>query len=215
MYKIFVNSKVVYLVSNPAEVNEIVSSDDHFIIQPYKQKGWERLMEIILGPANTSNIVIFHTDVHELFRIFSSSFKPVIAAGGLVLDTQQRILMIFRRGFWDLPKGKIDRGESLQECAVREVQEETGVGHLSVLHPIVFPGLKQECTYHVYFEKEKWIMKSSFWFLMESEGSQHLIPQTEEDIEEVKWVTLNAALELKPIYASIMDVLKAFSGINK
>jgi len=211
-YKIFVNSKVVYLVSNPAKVNEIVSSEEHFIIQPYKKKEWDNLLQVILGPNNSSHVVIYHDDVTELLGIFRSHFEPVIAAGGVVLNPRQQILMIFRRGFWDLPKGKIDQGESLEACAIREVKEETGITKLSLLHPIDFPGLHQECTYHVYFEKGKWLLKSSFWYLMETDLEQVLVPQVEEDIEALKWVSLEEAKQLTPIYASVRDVLYAASG---
>jgi 8-oxo-dGTP pyrophosphatase MutT (NUDIX family) len=109
--------------------------------------------------------------------------KPtIIAAGGLVTNDEGQLLMIFRRGKWDLPKGKLDEGESIEACAVREVTEETGVDN------IVLGGLLGK-TYHEYFDK--WqnadVIKETWWYSMQVKGTPALIPQTEEDIENIEW----------------------------
>lgn len=119
------------------------------------------------------------------------------------------MLMIFRRGYWDLPKGKLDLGENLEQCALREVEEETGIDGLSILRPVTFNGLSQECTFHIYREKGSWVLKSSYWFLMETSSTSEVVPQVEEDIEKVQWTEPTLLSDLSPIYASIREVLDA------
>jgi 8-oxo-dGTP pyrophosphatase MutT (NUDIX family) len=123
------------------------------------------------------------------------------AAGGLVVNEKDEVLFMFRRGKWDLPKGKLDPGETLEECALREVMEETGVVELILKKFLLV-------TRHDYEERGKWISKESHWYLMKTTSDQPLIPQTEEDITELKWVGVT---ELKTIirntYPSIVEVL--------
>lgn len=109
--------------------------------------------------------------------------KTIIAAGGLVYNEKDELLMIFRRGKWDLPKGKLDEGESIEDCAVREVMEETGL-------TAVVRGDLIGITYHQYFDKwvKEEVIKETHWYRMQAPGLQPLVPQTEEDIEIIKWV---------------------------
>lgn len=206
----------MYLVRNPAHVNEIITSDKHFIIQPYKNKDWNNLLNIILGDDNQSDVVIYHEDVNELKTIFFASFKLIDAAGGVVINPGQEVLMIFRRGNWDLPKGKLDPGETLEQCALREVEEETGIRDVAILRPVTYDGLSQEATFHVYSEKGSWILKASYWYLMETAYDGVPVPQTSEDIEIVKWVNPASLPGLSPMYASIREVLHAvFKPVNQ
>src|SRR5437870_3335010 len=105
----------------------------------------------------------------------------IVAAGGIVENEEKKILFQFRRGKWDLPKGKLDDGESLEECAVREVEEETGVKNIEL-------GELVGVTSHFYNEKEQEIEKETHWFAMKVFGEQQLVPQVEEDIFELRWV---------------------------
>jgi len=125
------------------------------------------------------------------------------AAGGLVKNGKDEILLIFRRGKWDLPKGKLDKGETLEECAVREVGEETGLKKIQLLSPLLI-------TYHTYHEGTKFILKESHWYRMKIDSEQTLVPQTIEDIQEVKWVK-EADLHqyMNNTFPSVADVLKA------
>ena len=129
--------------------------------------------------------------------------KKIIAAGGLVLNDEKELLMIFRRGKWDLPKGKLDKGERLEECAVREVEEETGLKKVSLNGPLLV-------TYHTYHEGTKYILKETHWYTMSVKGNQSMTPQTEEDILELKWVAeKDLKSYIEETYPSIADVLKA------
>jgi 8-oxo-dGTP pyrophosphatase MutT (NUDIX family) len=136
---------------------------------------------------------------------FRQLFTHVVAAGGVVSNALGQILFIYRRGCWDLPKGKLDPGETLEACAIREVQEETGLQHLSITAPL-------GSTWHVYTEKGQLILKESVWFKMTSHQANDLMPQTEEDIVEARWV---GADELPTIlagaYPSIREVMARVS----
>lgn len=131
--------------------------------------------------------------------------KPkIIAGGGLVLNANKELLMIFRLGFWDLPKGKWEEGETIEECAVREVEEETGIENV-ILGRLV--GL----TYHEYFNKytQEDVIKETHWYMMSIQDLQELIPQTSEDIQQAEWVSLkNVEEKLSLAYPAIRDIVK-------
>jgi 8-oxo-dGTP pyrophosphatase MutT (NUDIX family) len=134
----------------------------------------------------------------------------IIAAGGLVQNNEGAILMIFRRGFWDLPKGKLDAGESIPECAEREVMEETGLQTITLGSFICM-------TTHAYFDTwlQKDVVKETHWYAMKASSMlpETLIPQIEEDIEKIEWVPI---LELPPYlrqtYPTIQTVFDAFNA---
>jgi 8-oxo-dGTP pyrophosphatase MutT (NUDIX family) len=127
------------------------------------------------------------------------------AGGGLVKNDRGEILFMFRRGKWDLPKGKVDPGESLEHCALREVTEETGVGGLTLQKFLLI-------TRHSYEEKGKRLIKETHWWLMTTSGVQTLVPQTEEDITELRWVgSSDINMVLQNTYPGIIEVLKAGS----
>jgi len=116
--------------------------------------------------------------------------------------------MIFRRGKWDLPKGKLDKGEKIEDCAIREVEEETGLKDVKLNSPLVV-------TYHTYHEGTKFVLKESHWFTMRITGEQKLIPQIEEDISDIKWVDpgdVNSYLSKS--FPLISDVIEAAKQKN-
>ncbi len=128
--------------------------------------------------------------------------QKITAAGGLVTNDQQELLMIFRRGKWDLPKGKLDEGESIEACAVREVEEETGLTSLEL-------GNKIGITYHTYQENNITILKETHWFAMQAKGEQTLVPQTEEDITRIGWINRSELPEkLNNTYDNILEIIE-------
>lgn len=150
--------------------------------------------------------VFLHTDLDALRKAFYKKFTLVQAAGGLAENEKGEILMIFRRGKWDLPKGKLDKGETLSDCALREVEEETGLQRIQLLSEL-------PVTYHTYHEGSKYILKESYWYHMKVEGPQELIPQTGEGIDEVRWVSRDDAKTYYPeCYPSVIDVIDAYLG---
>lgn len=131
--------------------------------------------------------------------------KPIIiAGGGIVTNELGELLMIFRRGKWDLPKGKLDDGETIEACALREVREETGVQDLKIGDLLLV-------TQHEYFDKwvQADVIKETHWFRMFATGNPELIPQTEEDITAIEWTKISdVASRLSESYETIKAVLE-------
>ena len=130
--------------------------------------------------------------------------KTLVAGGGLVRNEQEALLMIFRRGKWDLPKGKLEKGETIEQCAVREVMEETGLQSIEL-------GKLIEISYHNYFDPflQEEVIKETHWFSMLAKGYQALIPQAAEDITQIKWV-FGPEMEtcLQNSYGNIVSVIR-------
>jgi 8-oxo-dGTP pyrophosphatase MutT (NUDIX family) len=149
--------------------------------------------------------VFYHPDLQVLKKEFFRKFTLVKAGGGLVMNTNNDVLLIYRRGKWDLPKGKLDKGETLEDCAVREVMEETGLKKLALESPLLI-------TYHTYHEGTKFVLKESHWYTMKVNEDQKLVPQTEEDIVEIKWVKPGDLKNYyKDTFPSVVDVLEKIS----
>jgi len=126
-----------------------------------------------------------------------------MAAGGLVFNEKNELLMIFRRGKWDLPKGKTEANETPEMSAIREVQEETGLQNLSIRY---FSGI----THHEYFDPyiHEQVLKETQWFVMSATINEKLIPQTEEDITAIKWADDTDLIDmLKNTYPNIRQII--------
>jgi 8-oxo-dGTP pyrophosphatase MutT (NUDIX family) len=136
--------------------------------------------------------------------------RKIIAAGGLIVNEKNELLMIFRRKKWDLPKGKQDEGESIENCAIREVKEETGL-------KAEFYGGLIGLTYHDYFDKwsQEEVTKETHWFGMKVSGPQTAVPQAEEDITEVKWIPKNELDNyLEASYPTISAIIKKWKNLK-
>ena len=134
----------------------------------------------------------------------------IIAAGGIVMNPNKEILWIFRRGFWDLPKGKLNPNETVEACAIREVMEETGISNL-VLGELILT------TTHQYHDTylDTLVEKTTFWYAMSTDKLQDGIPQTEEDIEAITWVKKEAlAPYLAKTYDTIKEVMKSYLSLK-
>jgi len=146
--------------------------------------------------------VFFHPSFPELFKAFKKKFTLITAGGGLVQNEKNEVLLIFRRGKWDLPKGKLDKGETIEACALREVQEETGLMNINLDGPLMI-------TYHTYHEGSRFILKESHWYWMKASGEEKPVPQTEEDIHEIKWVKPQDLIQYySESFPSVVEVLK-------
>lgn len=147
--------------------------------------------------------VFYHKDLEELKTSFFKRFTIVKAGGGFVQNENNEVLMMFRRGKWDLPKGKLDKKETIEDCAIRETKEETGLKHVELVSPLC-------TTYHTYHEGTKYILKETQWFRMKVSGDQKLTPQTTEQITKLEWVSKNDLEKyMKNSFPSVIDVLKA------
>jgi ADP-ribose pyrophosphatase YjhB (NUDIX family) len=141
----------------------------------------------------------------EACKVFNSLFSPVQAAGGIARNRSGAYLFIKRLGVWDLPKGKLDKNESVTHAALREVSEETGLTGLQILKSL-------PSTFHIYTDyKGKEILKETHWFEMSCNEGQTLVPQLEEDITEARWFSENELhIPIQNTYASIKELLKAY-----
>lgn len=140
----------------------------------------------------------------QAWQSFSAEKSIIEAAGGMVFNPKGELLMMLRRGQWDMPKGKLDEGETIEACALREVEEETGISSLRLCG-------KLQTTYHTYTFEGKPVLKPSHWFKMESTGTENLVPQTEEDITELRWVDKVEAAELaKSAFPSIREMIEKY-----
>jgi 8-oxo-dGTP pyrophosphatase MutT (NUDIX family) len=160
-----------------------MSCRDEILIVPS-----DRIQEVQTGGAGSS--VRLPADVFVNLNPYLPP-RRVDAGGGFVVrqtdTTEPEILMIFRRGVWDLPKGKQDANESIEACALREVREELGISALYLLAAL-------GTTIHGYPEKGRYRVKTTHWFLMRT-SEQRFTPQAEEDIERVAWMPYAEAVE--------------------
>ncbi|WP_117885263.1 NUDIX hydrolase [Aureibaculum luteum] len=127
-------------------------------------------------------VFLYNDDFNSLWQYFTSAFKIIEAGGGKVFNDKNEILFIFRNDKWDLPKGKIEKGETIEETAIREVEEETGIEKLKISDQL-------QTTYHIYKHKKKYVLKVSYWFKMTSDFKGELFPQLEEGITKVVWLS--------------------------
>lgn len=204
MYEIYINETLLKLVSEQEVIN--LRGNEHNLIARYagKTKFLLPFVDMLEKTDRFDSITIFSENVQLLIRDFESLFLIVEAAGGLVFNKKEETLLIFRRGYWDLPKGKIDQGESREMAAIREVQEETG---LSLLH--IEDYLCE--TNHVYRDKhDRRCIKRTYWYHMKT-TDEKLVPQKEEDIEQAIWVHLASFLTTQPkIYKNILKVIQSY-----
>ena len=201
-YKIYHNSIPVFLTT-PGGVAELgFKPDKTTYIAPYigKKKMLLQYLDLLDKNKNVRAVVLHYDDLEKLWADFQACFKVLEAAGGFVQNAQNELLVFHRRASWDMPKGKIDDGETPEQAAVREVQEETGLVNLEL-------GGFLGHTYHTYELKDKRILKITWWYRMKTTDTQ-LVPQTEEDIEEILWVEPKAWLATEPVvYPNIRDVI--------
>jgi ADP-ribose pyrophosphatase YjhB (NUDIX family) len=206
IYKVFVNNFFILITdSKKTENNLIVESVDlkYYVVYSVSE------LVTYLSQSNyvlTSHIVYKCEDSLKAFNLFKTSFKFIIAGGGLVKNKNNDILMIYKNKVWDLPKGKLNTGESLKNSALREVFEET---HVTGLKIISEPFL----THHIYCDPnpslDQYFLKETTWFLMKANFESNLTPQIEEGIFKVSWMP-TANLNYIQTYESVKLVLKNF-----
>src|SRR5690349_1535881 len=156
--KIYFNDKPLFLADKlDDEIEPYVHHDDAVLIDELSAPGVNSMIHEMRQASIHAGIFI-HKDFEALKHAFFKKFKIVKAAGGLVLNNHKEMLFIFRRGKWDLPKGKLDEGETIEECSVREIYEETGIT-AKIRKPLAI-------TYHTYDENGKHILKESHWYLL-------------------------------------------------
>lgn len=198
MYKVFLNDRVIEITSgknitkNHTAVRFGENCNEDEIVK------WFNAFET----SGLKEVSLIHEKPEWFFRQFQKAFTVIYAAGGVVLENNN-LLMIFRKGKWDLPKGKLDEEETPEEAAFREVEEETGIRPDSIVHQL-------NSTYHIYksaYQENpgEWIFKQTFWFQMNYSGSLAGTPQQEEGITQVKWIPKS---KLQIIFNNTFENLK-------
>ncbi len=173
MYKVFVNDKPLFLT------NEIVKETD-FQLFLLESIDIEQLI-VKMFNGKIQKAYLYYPDEKEILKKLKEKIPVQKAGGGLVYNKRGEVLFIFRNGKWDLPKGGIEKGEEIENTALREVEEETGVGKLSIDH-------KLQKTYHIFKRNGRYKLKITHWFLMHTKFDGIPTPQHDEGIEKVAWL---------------------------
>ncbi|MEQ8704105.1 MAG: NUDIX domain-containing protein [Phaeodactylibacter sp.] len=203
MYKIYINGRPLVLATLPKEGFQPSSNPENLItIYTGNPKSLLGYVDMLEKNEAFKQVTIYGNDGERLFKEFSTQFTILEAAGGLVFNTEGQGLFIYRLETWDLPKGKIDPGETPEAAAVREVQEETGLQEVKCGDLLLM-------TYHTYRHLKKGrILKPTYWYRMTTPEAQ-LTPQAEENIEKAEWKSVPDFLESNlPVYPNIRLVLK-------
>jgi ADP-ribose pyrophosphatase YjhB (NUDIX family) len=198
----------VYIEGRPLVISDAapdtVIPEGMQVVSIDSDQALESVLEKLQHPGNGGGFWLHPNGVQLLWDMFMKRFKFVQAAGGVVQDENGRLLMIKRLGKWDLPKGKVDEGEGIPEAALREVEEECGIDELKITDHLMN-------TWHTYERKGRQHLKRTDWFLMQGSSEKTLTPQTDEDIEEVGWMTWDEIDRIKnETYPSLVKVLKAW-----
>lgn len=151
-------------------------------------------------------LVIYCEQIEQSWNAFRHQFEFVQAAGGIVVDKENRVLFIYRLEKWDLPKGKVEEGENLEEGALREVNEECGLQDLTLERRLC-------TTWHTYIQQGDPILKATEWYVMRFNGDYAGKPQKEEGITDLKWLAEDKwDMVRKNTYPSVLDVLAEFNA---
>lgn len=173
MHKIFVGDKPIILSTAPKNKKGVKNYDLKKVV----------LRDVVrkLNNSSLKKAYFIHKNEKKLLKKFLKKAPNVIAGGGKVYNDKGKVLFIFRNGKWDLPKGKIEKKESIEETAIREVEEETGVTGLKITKPL-------ETTYHIFKRRGRYRIKITYWFEMKTSYDGKLHPQEKEGITKVKWL---------------------------
>jgi 8-oxo-dGTP pyrophosphatase MutT (NUDIX family) len=172
MYKVFVKD-IPIILSTKKNIGS------QYTAIPLKIVNFKKLIkQIIKGELFYINL--YHKNEEKLEKFLKKKLPVAEAAGGLVYNNKREILFIYRNSKWDLPKGGLEKGETFEEAAIREVEEETGVQDLEIRGFIAK-------TYHVFKRNDKFKLKITYWYEMYTEYRGELVPQANEDIKKAKW----------------------------
>ncbi len=201
--KIYFNDKPLFLCDEmTVEIRAYAHHDDAVLIDEYSHPAVNSMIHEMRRESVHAGI-FRHSDLRTLKKAFWKKFMLVQAGGGLVQNGNEQYLFMLRRGKWDLPKGKLDPGETLEQCAIREVGEETGLKQVQVNGPLLV-------TWHTYDESGHHILKETHWYRMTASAEEAITPQREEQITQLVWAGRTRFGELlKNTFPSIVDVLRA------
>jgi ADP-ribose pyrophosphatase YjhB (NUDIX family) len=174
MHKVFVNNKPIILTS---KVEKETNFKNYLLKTVHIGKVIKDLKDTNLESAR-----LIDSEKNKLLKNFLKLLPNVVAAGGKVYNRNNQVLFIYRNDKWDLPKGGAERKETIDQAAIREVEEETGVTGLSITKPL-------EMTYHIFKRNGRHKIKVTYWFEMKTDFQGELIPQAKEGITKAEWLT--------------------------
>ena len=205
--QIYFNNKFIELSSNDIQNSQNQAIKKSYLLNDNKLNFNKIIDEFLFDPSN-DNIKIVSSDLNSLLELFKSKFYYIEAAGGFI-EKDNEFLFIHRQGIWDLPKGKLEKGETIKNAAIRECEEECGIKQLSITKQL-------SSSFHLYKYKKGFALKQSYWFYMKSDYSKKLTPQIEEDIDEVKWFSKHEieTIIINHTYYTIRDVINEALGIR-
>lgn len=196
MYRIYINQSVLIISKYAPEPIQ-----NHQMVE-IKHCDIKQLYERSLLKTNVCAFFMVTDNIKEVFQKIKESLKTIQAAGGLVQNEKYQYLFIFRKGKWDLPKGKLELGEEIKDTAHREVEEECGIQLQEV-------GDVLGTTYHIYKENNELILKETVWYNMLATHQDNLTPQVEEDITDARWLSVDDLRLVKqntyPLIEEIID----------
>lgn len=195
MYKLFVND-LTLLITTKEEFSTIdkkfltyeIPGENHFLNLP----------KFVFGLESDTSILVDNPD--DFLQNLKKSFEVRLAGGGVVLNDRNEILVIKRNGKYDFPKGHLEKNETIEECSLREVMEETGIRGLKIIE-------KLPISYHFYLEKGNKILKETHWFKMYASVTSDLKPQIDEGIEDVFFLSISEARLKKELFWKSLQCL--------
>ena len=187
MYKVFFNQKPIILTTT---FQEQTPESPLFFLKFTNKKN----IVAALRSKKVKQLYLYHAKEEKMWALFYEIFKVIEAAGGIVRQRSSgKYLFIYRNDKWDLPKGRIEEDEAVRTAAMREVEEETGVTDLAITAAL-------PTTLHLFHRNGKYRLKKTYWYAMETDFDEALIPQEEEGIQKVEWV---AKEEVPNLYSNI------------
>lgn len=203
MITIILNEKRIFLTTDYKELIKLYEVNNAFVFFTINEAKASELVDQLMISEVMDAIVV--GDVETNLQIFKKALVLVNAGGGVVFNNKDEILFIYRHKRWDMPKGKLEVGESIETCALREVCEETGLKNLLIEHEICK-------TYHIYIDGDI-ILKETTWFQMYTED-KWLTPQKEEGIKKAIWVHKNnIRFQLEKTYPSVLEIFQRITEI--
>ncbi|MDX2360937.1 MAG: NUDIX domain-containing protein [Crocinitomicaceae bacterium] len=202
MYKVFIDHKPIIFATH----EELSTNFERIKLSEFDAFFTE--ITLLLDKVDTDHPLQIEMSVISEFNELFSGHELIEAAGGIVVSNNG-YLTIERNGLWDLPKGKMEEGENTEICAVREIEEECGIQGPKIKSHLVD-------TFHTYEYKGRPVLKKTYWYLMTYNGNEKLVPQTEEGITKVEWMSYTDLMAIRgKTYGSINEVLDVFKSVSK
>lgn len=196
MYKVFIDDKIFYVLIN---ASKSVLKENIVI---HKGEKFNQVFDLLKN--NSEPIAFNFFSKKEADKAISKKFTWISASGGLVKNEKNEFLLIFRNGFWDLPKGKIEKNEKSKKTAIREVEEECGI-----TKPKIVKGLRK--TYHTYTVNDKIVFKENDWYEMSYKGKEIPTPQKEEGIDLAIWMNKEQVVDKYPfMFPALKEMLEEY-----